>query len=222
MPRIKRGLADNIIYHVINRGNGRQEVFHKNKDYEAFMKLIAEAKEHYNVKLYGYCLMPNHFHMIVKPDRGEELSKWMQWLMTSHVRRYHRHYGSSGHVWQGRYKSFMIQEDSHLQMAMRYIEGNPVRAGLVPSAKEWMWSSHEETMCKRQKILTEAVPIELPGEWDRYVDEPFAEKELDRLRTSVNRQTPFGDETWQMKICKEFGLESTMKRKGRPKTELQI
>jgi putative transposase len=221
MPRIIRGLADNIVYHVINRGNGRQEVFHKDKDYEAFMKLIKEAKERYSVKLFGYSLMPNHFHMAVKPEKGEELSKWMQWLMTSHVRRYHRHYGSSGHIWQGRYKSFMIQEDRHLQMAMRYIEGNPVRAGLVLSAKEWKWSSHEETMGKRERTLTDTVPIELPGQWDRYVDEPFTEKELDRLRMSVNRQTPFGDATWQMNICKEFGLESTMKGKGRPKKESQ-
>jgi len=221
MPRIVRGLADNIVYHVINRGNGRQEVFHKDKDYEAFIKLIAEAKERYTIKLYGYCLMPNHFHMVVKPEKGEELSKWMQWLMTSHVRRYHRHYGSSGHVWQGRYKSFMIQEDSHLQMAMRYIEGNAARAKLVQSATEWRWSSHEETLGKKERTLTDAVPIELPGEWDRYVDEPFTETELDRLRMSVNRQTPFGDTTWQMKICKEFGLESTMKRKGRPKKESQ-
>lgn len=221
MPRIVRGLADNIIYHVINRGNGRQEVFHKDKDYEAFMQLIAEAKERYTVKLYGYCLMPNHFHMAVRPEKGEELSKWMQWLMTSHVRRYHRHYGSSGHVWQGRYKSFMIQEDSHLQMAMRYIEGNAVRAKLVQSATEWRWSSHEETLGKKGRTLTDAVPIELPGEWDRYVDEPFTEAELDGIRMSVNRQTPFGDITWQMKICKAFGLESTMKRKGRPKKESQ-
>ena len=151
MPRIERGLTDNIIYHVINRGNGRQEVFHKDKDYEAFMKLLKEAKDRYTVKLYGYCLMPNHYHMAVKPEKGEELSKWMQWLMTSHVRRYHRHYGSSGHVWQGRYKSFMIQEDSHLQMAMRYIEGNAVRAKLVQSATEWRWSSHEETLGEKEE-----------------------------------------------------------------------
>jgi putative transposase len=221
MPRIVRGLGDNVVYHVINRGNGRQEVFHKNKDYEAFVKLIAEAKERHTVKLYGYCIMPNHFHMVVKPEKGEELSKWMQWLMTSHVRRYHRHYGSSGHVWQGRYKSFMIEEDSHLLMAMRYIEANPVRAELVPSAKEWKWSSHGETLGKVERMLTDATPIELPGEWARYVDEPFTESELDRLRLSVNRQTPFGDAIWQMKICKEFGLESTMKSRGRPKKELQ-
>ena len=115
----------------------------------------------------------------------------------------------------------MIQEDSHLQMAMRYIEGNAVRAKLVQSATEWRWSSHEETLGKKERTLTDAVPIELPGQWDCYVDDPFTEAELDRLRMSVNRQTPFGDVTWQMKICKEFGLESTMKRKGRPKKESQ-
>jgi len=221
MPRIERGLGDDIVYHVINRGNGRQEVFHKEKDYEAFLKLMKEAKERYPIKLYGYCVMPNHFHMAIRPEKGEDMSRWMHWLMTSHVRRYHRHYGSSGHVWQGRYKSFMIQEDSHLQMVMRYIEGNPVRAKLVQSATEWRWSSHEETLGKKERTMTDAVPIELPGEWDRYVDEPFTEAELDGVRMSVNRQTPFGDITWQMKICKTFGLESTMKRKGRPKKESQ-
>jgi putative transposase len=78
MPRIVRGLGDNIVYHVIKRGNGRQEVFHSDKDYEAFMKLMKEAKERYPVRLYGYCLMPNHSHMAVTPGKGEELSRWMQ------------------------------------------------------------------------------------------------------------------------------------------------
>lgn len=219
MPRIERGLGDNIVYHVINRGNGRQEIFHKDKDYEAFVQLLQEAKERYEVRLYGYCLMPNHFHMVVKPERGEELSKWMQWLMTSHVRRYHRHYGGSGHVWQGRYKSFMIQDDRHLLMVLRYIEGNPVRAKLVSSAVEWRWSSHGETIKKSPRRLLDEVTITLPDEWTMYVDEPFGEIELDRLRMSVNRQAPFGDREWQMKVCKEFGLEATMKRRGRPKKE---
>lgn len=111
MPRIERGLADNSIYHVINRGNGRQEIFHKDKDYEAFINVIKEAKGRYPVRVFGYCLMPNHLHMVVMPEHGKELSRWMQWVMTCHVRRYHRHYGSSGHVWQGRFKNFMIQED---------------------------------------------------------------------------------------------------------------
>jgi len=83
MPRVVRGLADNNVYHIINRGNGRQEVFHKERDYEAFIDIMKEAKERYSVKLFSYCLMPNHFHMVMMPERGDELSRCMQWLMTS-------------------------------------------------------------------------------------------------------------------------------------------
>lgn len=82
MPGVVRGLADNFIYHIINRGNGRQEVFHKGKDYEAFIEIMKEAKERHPVKLLSYCLMPNHFHMVLMPERGAELSRYMQWLMT--------------------------------------------------------------------------------------------------------------------------------------------
>jgi len=219
MPRIQRGLGDNVVYHVINRGNGRQEIFHKEKDYEAFVKLMKEAKERYPVKVYGYCLMPNHFHMAVRPEKGEELSKWMQWLMTSHVRRYHRHYESSGHVWQGRYKSFIIQEDGHLLMVLRYIEGNPVRAKIVQSAGEWIWSSHGEMVGSCKRGLIDKTPIDIPAEWTEYVDASMSENDLDRMRSSVNRQTPLGDAGWLMKVCKEFGLESTVRRRGRPKKE---
>ena len=87
MPRIARGLSDGLIYHVINRGNGKQQVFHKEGDYRAFLDLMQEGKESYGLKLLAYCLMPNHFHLLVRPEKGEELSRWMQWLMTSHVRR---------------------------------------------------------------------------------------------------------------------------------------
>jgi len=99
MPRITRGLANGFIYHVLNRGNGRQQVFHKEQDYKAFIDLMYEAKNRYPVKIFAYCLMPNYFHIVLMPNKSEDLSKWMQWLMTSHVRRYRRHYGTSGHIW---------------------------------------------------------------------------------------------------------------------------
>jgi len=219
MPRVVRGLADNYIYHIINRGNGRQEVFHKERDYEAFIDIMKEAKKKHQIKLFSYCLMPNHFHMILMPEHGNELSRSMQWLMTSHVRRYHRHYGSSGHIWQGRYKSFIIQKDAHLLMAMRYVEGNPIRAGLVRSAKEWAWSSHREMIGGKKNILAGEVPIELPENWERYVDEPLTYKELESVRQSVIRQSPYGKPDWQMKVCKELGLESTLNPKGRLRKE---
>ena len=113
----------------------------------------------------------------------------------------------------------MIQEDNQLLMVLRYIEGNPVRARMISSATEWRWSSHNEVIGKEQRGLLEKLPIETAKQWTKYVDMLFEEAEIDRVRASVNRQTPFGDATWQMKKCKEFGLESTMKRRGRPKKE---
>lgn len=216
MPRIARGIGDGFVYHILNRGNSKQKVFHKDKDYEAFIRLMKEAKERYPIKLFAYCLMPNHFHMVLKPVYGKDLSRYMQWLMTSHVRRYHSHYRTSGHIWQGRFKSFLIQEDGHLLIVLRYVEGNPVRAGLTTSARDWGWSSHKEALGERARSLIDDIPIELPDEWGRYVDEPLTEKDLERLRESAHRQAPFGASIWKSKLCKEFGLESTMRKRGRP------
>jgi len=129
MPRIPRGLVDGFIYHVINRGNGRQKVFHKEQDYEAFINLMEEAKGRHPVKILAYCLIPNHFHMVLKPEKAEDLSKFMQWSMTSHVRRYHRHYGTTGHVWQGRFKSFVIREDNHLLTVLEGEKGDRLLLG---------------------------------------------------------------------------------------------
>ncbi|MBI4655474.1 MAG: transposase [Elusimicrobia bacterium] len=217
MPRVARGLVDGFVYHVINRGNGRQQVFHKDLDYEVFVNLMKESKSQYPVQIFAYCLMPNHFHILLKPNKAEELSKWMQWLMTSHVRRYHRHYKTSGHLWQGRFKSFIVQKDSYLLTVTRYIEGNPVRAGLVKSAKDWKWSSHFEKTGKKPALLVAELPIELPKNWTEYVDTPLTEKELERVHQSVNRQSPYGALQWVVKICKELGLESTIKPRGRPR-----
>jgi putative transposase len=152
------------------------------------------------------------------PEKGEELSKFMQWLMTSHVRRYHRHHGTSGHVWQGRFKSFIIQKDEHLLAVLRYIESNPIRAGLTESAesaKAWNWSSHTETSGERPRDLVDECLTELPADWQKYVDTPLTGKELERIRKSVNRQSPYGVFECQVKICKDLGLESTMRPRGR-------
>jgi len=216
MPRVARGLADGLIYHIINRGNGSQEVFHKDQDYQVFVELLKEAMQRFCVRLYAYCLMPNHFHLLVAPESADDLSKLMQWFMTSHVRRYHRHYGTNGHIWQGRFKSFIVQDDSHLLTVVRYIEGNAVRAGLAPSATQWKWSSHSERVGDASEILS-CLPITLPDDWTKYVDESQTDRELEKLRRSVNRQTPYGGEEWQIRISNNLGLRSTMNPRGRPK-----
>jgi putative transposase len=217
MPRIARGLADGYIYHVLNRGNGRQIVFLKPGDYRAFMNLMMEALQRYKIEMYAYCLMPNHFHQVVRPLRAVQLSQYMQWLMTSHVRQYHAHYKSSGHVWQGRYKSFLIQEDTHFLAVMRYVEANPVRAHMVRSAREWFWSSHRGTLRQVSRTFLSDVPVRLPDDWDHLVDTPQDELQVEQLKYSIKRQAPFGDREWQIKICKKLGLESTIHPRGRPR-----
>jgi len=219
MPRIMRGLLDGLTYHVLNRGNGGQAIFHKEQDYRSFIELMKEAKERSSVKIFAYCLMPNHFHLVLQPDRAYELSKWMQWLMTSHVRRYHRHYQTSGHVWQGRFKSFIVKEDDYLLTLLRYVEGNPVRAGMVGSAKDWPWSSCRERIGGNHRLVDQS-PLTLPENWDRYVSESLTGKELESIRRSVVRQAPYGSPVWQQKVAKEIGIESTLRPRGRPRRNL--
>ena len=190
MPRVPRNLQSGHVYHVINRGNGKAEVFHKPSDYEAFLDLLSAAKVRHSVKLFAFCLMPNHFHLVVEPETQVSLSNFMQWLMTSHVRRYHQHYESSGHIWQGRFKSFPIQRDEHLITVLRYVRQNPVRAGLVATPQEWPWSS-----AKRVD------PVDSPPVADVDVVETELSSEcLREVRESVNRQRPFGSAEWQKAV----------------------
>ena len=126
---------------MINRGNARAEVFHKPEDYAAFLKLMQDAHERLPMRRLAWCVMPNHFHLVLWPHHDGDLSTWMQWLLTAHVRRYHHHYRGSGHVWQGRFKAFPIEEDEHLWTVLRYVERNALRANLVRRAEQWTWSS---------------------------------------------------------------------------------
>lgn len=214
MPRIARALADNCCYHLINRGNGRQQVFHKDGDYHTFINLLLQARGKYTVKVLAWCLMPNHFHLFVQPEEADQLHKWMQWLMTTHVRRYHKHYGTSGHVWQGRYKSFIVQDNDYLLTVARYIEGNPVRAKLSPTAAEWPWASHQVRKDAPEELRPDPLPISLPDDWATYVDTPLTDAEIEKVRNSVNRQTPFGCESWRDELCLKMGLQSTMRQRG--------
>src|SRR5262245_39966713 len=135
MPRTARASVGGSWYHALNRGNQRAAVFHKPGDYDAFVEAIIDARNKVLVDVLGFCLMPNHFHVVLRPHADGDLGRWMQWLLTAHARRYHRHYGTSGHVWQGRFKAFAIQDDDHLATVLRYVERNALRAELVARAE---------------------------------------------------------------------------------------
>jgi len=217
MPRTARASRGGYCYHVINRGNGRAEVFHKDADYQAFVRLIGEACARVPMRVLGYCLMPNHFHLVLWPHKDGDLSRWMQWLLTAHVRRYHKHYASSGHVWQGRFKAFPIEDDDHLLTVLRYVERNPLRAELARRAEKWAWSSLAVLHSGNVPPYLHAGPVRRPSDWLAYVHEPLTEAELERLRRSVNRGTPYGGDDWAKRTARRLGLEASLRPRGRPR-----
>ena len=214
MPRTARSAVGGVIYHVLNRGNGRMRIFRKAEDYPPFLQLMAEAKERADVEIFGYCLMPNHWHVVLRPAGDEDLAAYFSWLTNTHVKRYRSHYqGTSGHLYQGRYKSFPVQQDAYLLTLLRYVEANPLRAKLVRRAEDWKWSS----LAKND--LVDAWPIERPRNWRVLVNEPVGENERSQMKVSFERGRPLGEAHWVKKIAAKMGLESTMNERCRPKKD---
>jgi REP-associated tyrosine transposase len=211
MPRLPRGQIHGYVYHVINRGNDRTTVFHDEEDYATFISLLAAAKTRHQVKVLGFCLLSNHFHIVLEPLNLSSLSGLMHWWLTSHVQQHRRRHCGSGHIWQGRFKSFPIQQDRHLLMVLRYVMLNPVRAGLVARPDQWPWSSLHFAP------LLDPWPIPTPSSYHEWLEEPLLEHELLALRTSVNRQAPFGAPPWQVRVAEDLHLESTLRPRGRPR-----
>ncbi len=217
MPRTLRASRGGVCYHVLNRGNAGARVFHQDADYEGFVELIAAANRRLFLRVLAYCLMPNHFHLVLWPRLDGDLSRWMQWLMTAHVRRHHRVHGSSGHLWQGRFNAFAIEHDAHLVAVLRYVERNPVRANLVSRAEDWRWSSLRWWRSAGRPDFLADGPVPRPDDWPRHVDEPEERPELEALRTSVVRGRPFGGERWAQRTATRLGVESTLRPRGRPR-----
>jgi putative transposase len=217
MPRTARASVGGMWYHALNRGNGRETVFHKPSDYEAFVEAMAQGCERVPVDLLGYCLMPNHFHLLLRPHHDGDLGRWMQWLLTAHVRRYHRHYGTSGHVWQGRFKAFPVEDDDHLVTVLRYVERNALRAELVAHAEDWKWSSLPRWQA-RDPLLWRGKPAVRDSHWLQRVNQPLSATDLQRLRLSISRGRPYGGEAWTKETAIRLGLESCLRPRGRPRT----
>ncbi|MCF6245161.1 MAG: hypothetical protein L3J43_09005 [Sulfurovum sp.] len=143
----------------------------------------------------------------------------MQWVMTSHVRYYHKKNKTSGHIWQGRYKSFIVEKDSYYMTLIRYIEANALRAKLVRQAQDWDYGSLMEREYKHRTLLSKPY-IELDDDWVEYVNTPMGEGELHTVRNSVNRQAPLGDEKWQVETATKYGMLSTLNQRGRPRKDV--
>src|SRR3954464_6206193 len=145
MPRRARSIVGGYAYHVLNRANGRLRLFKKDADFAAFEQVLAEALDRVPLRILGYAVMGNHWHFVVWPRQRQDrqVTDFFRWLTHTHTQRWHAHHGTSGmgHLYQGRFKSFPIAADEHLLAVLRYVERNPLRAGLVERAEEWRWGS---------------------------------------------------------------------------------
>ena len=224
MPRPLRPIDDGLIYHVINRGNNRQDVFRKRGDFEAFLAALFDLKERKPFDLYGYCLMSNHFHLLLRPT-GATISRILQSLLVSHTQRYHKHHRSGGHVWQGRFKSPVIQTDEHLLTVLRYIEANPLRAGLVSRADEYPWTSyHVHGLGATSELVDRLMTYEdlsphakiRQRKWAQKVHAPIEEPTLARIRRSSASGLPYGEEGWVKRLAKRLDLDLVIRPRGRP------
>jgi putative transposase len=213
-----------MLFHVVNRGVGRMTLFSKEQDYAAFEGLLEQTRVSRPMRLCAYCLMPNHWHLVLWPEHDGSLAAFMQQLTTKHVRRWQLHYErvGYGHVYQGRYKSFPVEEGDYFFRLVRYVERNALRAGLVERAEAWRWSSlwRRTFGAPQQKQMLSDWPMSRPGDWCAIVNEPQTEAELDAIRRCVARGKPYGGEDWVCRTAQELGLESTLRAPHRPKNAM--
>jgi len=223
MGRPHRAAEGGYVYHVLNRGNARMRIFGDDRDYDAFEKLLTEAVERSEMRLLAYCLMPNHWHLVVWPQRDGELSRFVGWLTLTHTQRWHAHRSSagSGHVYQGRFKSFPVQDDEHFLAVARYVERNALRAGLVRRAEAWRWSSLFRWLhgSAEDKPPLAAWPLARKAGWMEHVNAAQTEAELAAIRRSIERGNPLGGEKWTQRAIGQLGLETTLRPRGRPRKQ---
>ena len=222
MGRPRRSDEAGVIYHMLNRVNRRATIFHKDDDYDAFERILVDALDRSpKLELFSYCLMPNHWHLVVRPTKHGEMSRFAQWLSLTHTQRYNAHYDTTGqgHLYQGRYKSFPVQDDEHFLSVCRYVERNAFTAELCESPDDWKYGSLYRWRhgAPKEKSLLSKWPISRRPNWVRWVSEPLTPKEQKRLQWSIQRGAPFGEETWVESTARKLDLESTMRPRGRPK-----
>jgi len=221
MGRPHRAAEGGYVYHVLNRANARMSIFAGEGDFAAFEHVLLQAVQRTQTRLLAYCLMPNHWHLVVWPRKDGELSSFVGWLTLTHTQRWHAHRGStgSGHLYQGRFKSFPIQEDEHLYTVARYVERNALRANLARRAEQWRWASLYRWLrgSVEDRELLAAWPLPRKAGWAEFVNTPQTEAELAAIRQSMLRGNPFGDEAWSERATSRLGLETTLRPRGRPK-----
>ena len=222
MARSPRITVQGLVYHVLNRRVMRLPLFQKPDDYLAFERVLAESLGRRDApSLLAWCLMPNHWHVVVQASRATNLSTWMQWVTVTHTHRWHAHTHTAGEgpLYQGRFKSFPVQQEQHFLTLCRYVEANARRARLVKRAEAWRWCSLSARR-SRESVLQRWLhpwPVDRPRRWLADVNQPMDDRVIQSVRKSLTRGTPLGDDRWTTRVASRLGLDITLRPRGRPR-----
>lgn len=224
MPRSKRICPAGDVFHVLNRSVARLALFEKPEDYDAFVQVVRDTWQLVPLPIFAMVVMPNHWHFVVRPETEGQVTEFFRRMSLTHTMRWHAHFGTSGtgHLYQGRFKSFPIQSDEHLLTVLRYVERNPVKARLCREAETWRWSSAwQRSLPKRQREpwLIDPVDPPLPRKWKAWVNTPQTEAEVAAVAQSIQRGKPFGSLEWTVENAGRWDLEKTLRSRGRPRNE---
>lgn len=223
MGRPRRVDLGGYVYHVLNRANAGMQIFESDQGYLAFEKVLAEAVQRAKMRLLAYCLMPNHWHLVVWPRQDGDLSRFVGWLTLTHTQRWHasRHETTAGHLYQGRYKSFLVDRDDYFLSLCCYVERNGARAALVDRAEQWRWCSLWRRL--HPQIVQDVAglsdwPVPSPKNWLQRVNQAETSEQLQALQRSVNRGQPYGRPSWVERTVNQLDLHATLRPRGRPRS----
>ncbi len=221
MPRTARIAPGGLVYHVLNRAVGRIHLFRKEADFQAFERILIEAHQRFPLHICSYCILSNHWHFIAWPKQDADLSDFFRWLTHTHAMRWRVSHQTVGYgpLYQGRFKSFPVEQDEALFTVCRYVERNALSAGLVKRAQDWRWGSlwaRTHGSAELRHVLCDW-PVDRPRDWIERVNTPMNAREIERMRTSIQRNRPLGSAAWVERTAKRLGLEHTMRSEGRPR-----
>jgi putative transposase len=221
MARVQRMDVGGTVYHVLNRANFRSALFKTATHYRDFLVILEESLAVVAMRILAYCLMPNHWHLVLYPRADGDLARFLQRVTLTHTQRYHARTRTIGygHVYQGRYKSLPVEMGGHFMTVVRYVERNAQRAALVPKAEAWPWSSVHVRLYgdKEQKRLLSPWPMAEPADYLRWLNRSQPNEEVENIRYAIQRNRPYGEKDWVLKAAKKFGLETTLHQRGRPR-----
>jgi putative transposase len=223
MPRPLRSAPGGFVYHVLNRANGKRRIFEHDRDYLAFERVLAQVQERIPMRVLAWCVMPNHWHLLLWPHQDGDLSRYMRLVTLTHTQRRHAYCASAGtgHLYQGRFKSFVVQSDAHFLTVARYVEANALSGHLVRHAEDWRWGSLWRLVHGKGEHPPQIHqwPVMRPSDWLMYVNQPIGAAEADALRACAQRSRPYGVQTWVESVVEQLGLECTVRPRGRPPKE---